>query len=87
MQRIAEAIALATLTFVPAAFGAEILVLSGGAAQAPLKAALPAFESRSGHAVKIDFAPAGAIAKRVAAGEVFDLICSAIPIFSSSCAK
>ncbi len=53
---------------------ADILILSGGAAQSPLKAALPAFESSSGHRVVIAFAPAGEIAKRVASGEVFDLL-------------
>ena len=53
---------------------AEVLVLSGGAAQSPLNAALPAFESTLGAPVKIAFAPAGEIAKRVAAGEVFDLL-------------
>ncbi len=53
---------------------AEILVLSGGAAQSPLKAALPAFEARSGHTVNIAFAPAGEIARRVGAGEVYDLL-------------
>lgn len=72
MQRIA--LALVAAAAVTPALGAEILVLSGGAAQSALKAVLPVFESRSGHAVKIDFAPAGAIAKRVAAGEVFDLL-------------
>jgi molybdate transport system substrate-binding protein len=59
---------------VPPTGAAEILMLSGGAAQSPLKAALPAFESRSGHTVKVEFAPAGEIAKRVAAGETFDLL-------------
>jgi molybdate transport system substrate-binding protein len=49
-------------------------VLSGGAAQSPLQAALPAFEARTGHKVAIAFAPAGEIAKRVAAGEVYDLL-------------
>jgi molybdate transport system substrate-binding protein len=52
----------------------EIRVLSGGAAQSPLNAALPVFEARTGHKVAIEFAPAGVIAKRVAAGAVFDLL-------------
>jgi molybdate transport system substrate-binding protein len=49
-------------------------VLSGGAAQSPLQAAIPAFEARTGHKVAIAFAPAGEIAKRVAAGEIYDLL-------------
>ena len=59
---------------VTGAVAAEILVLSGGAAQSPLTAAVPAFESRSGHKVNFTFAPAGEIAKRVAAGEIYDLL-------------
>jgi ABC-type molybdate transport system substrate-binding protein len=51
-----------------AACADDIRVLSGGAAQSPLNAALPAFEVRSGHKVAIAFAPAGEIAKRIAAG-------------------
>jgi molybdate transport system substrate-binding protein len=66
--------ALGALGVTMAANGAEILVLSGGAAQSPLKAAVPAFEARSGHKVSFTFAPAGEIAKRVAAGEVYDLL-------------
>jgi molybdate transport system substrate-binding protein len=65
---------LAVVLVAAPAFGDEIRVLSGGAAQSPLKAALPVFEARTGHKVAIEFAPAGVIAKRVAAGEVFDLL-------------
>jgi molybdate transport system substrate-binding protein len=72
MKRL-TALAIAAIASTPAA-AAEILVLSGGAAQSPLNAALPAFEARSGHKVKIAFAPAGEIAKRVAAGEIYDLL-------------
>jgi molybdate transport system substrate-binding protein len=57
-----------------AACADDIRVLSGGAVQSPLNAALPAFEVRSGHKVAIAFAPAGEIAKRIAAGEVYDLL-------------
>jgi len=53
---------------------AEILVLSGGAVRSPLAPVLPMFEHRSGHKVNITFAPAGEIAKRVAAGETYDLM-------------
>jgi molybdate transport system substrate-binding protein len=67
------ALGFALIASTPVA-AAEVLVLSGGAAQSPLNAALPAFEARSGHKVKIAFAPAGEIAKRVAAGEVYDLL-------------
>lgn len=70
MKHALFALALAT----GAACADEISVLSGGAAQSPLQAALPAFEARSGHKVVIAFAPAGEIAKRVATGEIYDLL-------------
>jgi molybdate transport system substrate-binding protein len=70
MKTVLLALALAA----GAAAADEIRVLSGGAAQSPLQAALPAFEARTGHKVAIAFAPAGEIAKRVAAGEVYDLL-------------
>ena len=67
--------ALLSLALVASTVSAdEIRVLSGGAAQSPLQAALPAFEARTGHKVAIAFAPAGEIAKRVAAGEIYDLL-------------
>jgi molybdate transport system substrate-binding protein len=56
------------------ASAAEILVLSGGAVEAPLGAAIPSFESRSGHRVRLTFAPAGEIAARLGAGEAYDLV-------------
>jgi molybdate transport system substrate-binding protein len=70
MTRVLLALAFAA----GAAAADEIRVLSGGAAQSPLQAVLPAFEARTGHKVAIAFAPAGEIAKRVAAGEVYDLL-------------
>jgi molybdate transport system substrate-binding protein len=65
---------LGALAMTAAASGAEIVVLSGGAVRSPLLAAVPSFETRSGHAVRFTFAPAGEIAERVAAGEVYDLL-------------
>jgi molybdate transport system substrate-binding protein len=63
--------ALAATTTVCAA---EIRILSGGAAKSALSAVIPAFESRSRDTVSITYAPAGEIAKRVAAGEIYDLL-------------
>ena len=65
---------LGALAITVAATAAEISVLSGGAVKSPLKAALPAFESRTGHKVNVVYAPAGEIARRVGAGEVYDLL-------------
>lgn len=76
MVRLASIAFVALVALAPGSpmSAAEIQVLSAGAAQSPIKAALPAFESRTGHKVAIAFGPAGEIAKRVGAGEVFDLL-------------
>ena len=71
------AIALLTGLFTAAAAtAAEITVISGGAIEPGLHAASHAFEKETGHHVKITFNTAPQIAKRVAAGDVFDVIIS-----------
>ena len=52
----------------------EITVLSAGAVEPGLKPASVAFEKRTGHAVKIAFAPAPQIRMRIAGGEVWDVV-------------
>ena len=69
-------VGLATLFIGASAMAAEITVLSGGAIEPGLHAAAHAFEKQTGHHVKITFNTAPQIAKRVAAGEVFDVIIS-----------
>ena len=59
-----------------AATAAEITVISGGAVEPGLHAATHAFEKKTGHHVKLTFNTAPQIAKRVAAGDVFDVIVS-----------
>ena len=59
-----------------AALAGEITVLSGGAIEPGLHAAAHAFEKQSGHTVKVTFNTAPAIAKRIAAGDVFDVLIS-----------
>ena len=58
------------------ATAAEITVISGGAIEPGLHAATHAFEKETGHHVKLTFNTAPQIAKRVAAGDVFDVIIS-----------
>lgn len=58
----------------PAALAAEITVLSGGAIEPGLKAAVAAFEKETGHAVKITFNTTPQMRKRVAAGDTFDVV-------------
>jgi molybdate transport system substrate-binding protein len=67
---------IAGLAITSAATAAEITVISGGAIEPGLHAASHAFEKETGHRVKITFNTAPQIAKRVAAGDVFDVIIS-----------
>ena len=53
---------------------AEITVLSAGAVEPGLRPASVAFEKRTGHAVKIAFAPAPQIRMRITAGETWDVV-------------
>ncbi len=57
-----------------AVHAAEITVMSGGAVEPGLKAAVAAFEKESGHKVKITFNTTPQMQKRVAAGDTFDVI-------------
>jgi molybdate transport system substrate-binding protein len=52
---------------------AEIKVLTAGAMRAVVVALIPEFETQTGHKVTIDDATAGALAKRIADGEEFDV--------------
>lgn len=53
---------------------AEIKVLSAGAYKPVVVALAPEFEKRTGHALVIDNDTAGALVKRIAGGEAFDLV-------------
>jgi molybdate transport system substrate-binding protein len=55
------------------AAGAEIKVLTAGAFKQVLLALLPDFERTSGHKVTVENDTVGALTKRIAGGEVFDL--------------
>ena len=52
----------------------DVTVLSAGAVEPGLKPAAAAFEKRTGHAVKIAFAPAPQIRTRIAEGETWDVV-------------
>ena len=52
----------------------EITVLSAGAVEPGLRPASVAFERRTGHAVKISFAPAPQIRTRITGGETWDVV-------------
>jgi molybdate transport system substrate-binding protein len=57
---------------------AEIKVLSSGGLKLALSQLLPGFESSSGNSVKVEYGPAGAIAKRIAAGDTADVAIATI---------
>ena len=53
---------------------AEVTVMSGGAVKSAFTAASDAWSKLHGHAVRATFAPAGELRKKVAAGEVSDIL-------------
>ena len=55
------------------ASAAEIKLLTAGAMRAVVMELLPDFETRSGHKITLDNATAGTLAKRIEAGEAFDV--------------
>ncbi|GAB3762469.1 substrate-binding domain-containing protein [Ramlibacter monticola] len=58
------------------AAAAELKVLSAGAFKPVLVALQPAFEQQTGHRLRIENDTAGALQKRIAGGEAFDLVFS-----------
>ena len=52
----------------------EITVLSGGAVKTAFTAAVAEWERATGHKVRAEFAPAGEMRRKVAAGEVTDIL-------------
>jgi len=67
---IAAALAVATT----GASGAEVEVLSAGAAEAPFHAAASAWEAQSGNHVKASFGPVGELRKRIDGGARPDIV-------------
>ena len=64
----------AILTFAPQVFSAEITVLASTAVKETLSDLKPQFEKDSGNTVKAAWDGTPAIAKRIAGGEVFDIV-------------
>ena len=61
----------------------EIHVLSGGGAQAALRASIPAFEKATGHRVYPTFAHVSVIQRKLAAGETADLMLLPVPLIAA----
>jgi molybdate transport system substrate-binding protein len=73
MTALSMAVVLMAAASSRGAAGAEIKVLSAGAFKQVLLALLPEFEKQTGHKATIDNDTVGALAKRIEAGENFDL--------------
>ena len=88
LRRLAPCLYLATLTVVPpAAHAATIKVLTGGAFKQVVMALVPGFEARTGHKVEVQNDTAGALQKRIAGGENFDLAVITPPVLQSLAAQ
>jgi molybdate transport system substrate-binding protein len=67
-------IVLFVLAAVSPVAAADLKVLTAGAYKGALLEIVPEFEARTGHKVTIDNDTAGGLAKRIAAGEPFDVV-------------
>jgi molybdate transport system substrate-binding protein len=77
----------ALLLMVSTASAAEVAVLASGATKEVMDEVLPQFEKASGHKVTIIFAGTANIRKRIAAGEVFDLVIVGAPVIDAFAQK
>lgn len=67
-------IALLSMAASLPALGADIKVLTTGAYKPVVSALVADFEARTGHKVEVVNDTAGAVSRRVAAGEAFDVL-------------
>lgn len=74
MRPLPALLLAATLAAAPAAAADTVKVLTTGAMKQVVMAFVPDFEQRTGHRVDVLNDTAGALAKRVAAGEAFDVL-------------
>ena len=70
---IAGIVSVVAFAHVGPVSAAEIKLLTAGAMRAVVMELLPDFETRSGHKITLDNATAGTLAKRIEAGEAFDV--------------
>lgn len=68
------AVLAATLGFAAMSHAAEVTVMSGGAVKSAFTEACDAWQKKTGNKVTATFAPAGELRKKVAAGEVTDIL-------------
>ena len=70
---LAGTLALVTGVLTAEVNAAEVKVLSAGAMRGVLQELAPAFETASGHKLKIDYATAGVVEQKVAADDEIDV--------------
>ena len=70
---LAGTLALVTGVLTAEVNAAEVKVLSAGAMRGVLQELAPAFETASGHKLKIDYATAGVVEQKVAADDEIDI--------------
>ena len=88
LRCLAPFLYFATLGVVaPSAQAANIKVLTGGAFKQVVMALVPDFEARTGHKVEVQNDTAGALQKRIAAGEAFDLAVITPPVLKALAAQ
>jgi hypothetical protein len=73
IQLAAGALALVGGLLAAESGAAELKVLSAGAIRGALQELAPAFETASGHKLKIEYATAGVVEQEVAAGDEIDV--------------
>jgi molybdate transport system substrate-binding protein len=71
---VASCLALGVVSGAAAASAAEIKVLTAGAFKSVVMAVVPDFETQSGHKITVANDTAGALVKRIAEGETFDVV-------------
>ena len=74
MRRLLAPLLIALGALASQARADDIKVLTAGAFKQVVVAAVPAFEARTGHRVAVQNDTAGALSKRIAAGERFDVL-------------
>jgi molybdate transport system substrate-binding protein len=74
IRLLAGTLALVTGVLAAEASAAELKVLSAGAMRTVLQELAPAFETASGHKLKIEYATAGVIEQKVAADDEIDVV-------------
>jgi len=78
-MRYTSVLFVAAMTLAAVASAADVKVLASGATREVVSEVIPAFESATGHKVRVTWTGTADIKKRIGTGEVFDLIIVGAP--------